>query len=512
METADFVAYLRTIPKNKLAAAVQSLPEHVAAAILADLSKAQEGPTSRTYASPGELATALNKEIVNTPALERLDQALVEAYEHPERRKLINFAPQEGKSQRCSVAFPLWALNQNPDLRIIVASYSKDLAMGFTREARDLAREHAEVLGFEVADNPSRQDEWHVKGHRGGMYATGVGGTLSGKPADLIVVDDPHKDMKAAESKAERETVWSWWQSAVMARMSASVPVIVVQTRWTENDLTGMLLEHDPDTWSALRIPAQADHRPEKGESDPLGREPGEYMVSARGRTPAQWEQRKKDAGSRVWQALYQGSPSPAGGTIFNPEHFKTTGRQLFITSPSGARYLTNPTPDTEFIQSWDLAFKGTTTSDWVVGQVWLRVGAELHLIDQVRGRWGFSETQQQVLALTAKYPQALTKLIEDKANGPAIIDSLKKKVPGIVPVTPDGGKEARAHAVNPLIEAGNVHLPESAPWVGEFLEEAAAFPNGKHDDQVDAMTQALNRLMIRIFDKKNTGAPVALG
>lgn len=469
-------------------------------------------PRQIPYTTPGQLATALNPHIINTPALNRLDQELVDAYHNPTRRKLINFAPQEGKSQRCSVAFPLWALMMNPDLRIIIASYSKDLAMGFTREARDLARNHPDTLGFEVSDNPSRQDEWHIKGHRGGMYATGVGGTLSGKPADLIIIDDPHKDMKAAESKAERDTVWSWWQSTVMARMSASVPVIVVQTRWTENDLTGMLLEHDPATWSALRIPAQADHNPEKGETDPLGRNPGEYMISARGRTTEQWEQRKKDSGSRVWQALYQGAPAPAGGTIFKREHFKRTDGNLFLTTPDGRKLLANPTPDTELIQSWDLAFKGTDTSDYVVGQIWLRQGTTLHLIDQVRDRWSFTETQQQILDLSTKYPQALTKLIEDKANGPAIIDSLRRKIPGIIPVTPDGGKEARANAVAPLIEAGNVHLPTNAPWVTDFLEEAATFPNGKNDDQIDAMTQALNRLMIRILKNQNTGAPVGLG
>lgn len=457
-------------------------------------------PHTPKYQTPGQLAATLNPNITNTPALNRLDQELIDAYHNPNHRKLINFAPQEGKSQRCSVAFPLWALHQNPDLRIIIASYSKDLAMGFTREARDLARNHPNELGFHVADNPSRQDEWHIKGHRGGMYATGVGGTLSGKPGDLIVVDDPHKDMKAAESPAERATVWSWWQSAVMARMSASVPVIVVQTRWTDKDLTGMLLEHDPATWSALRIPAQADHRPEHGETDPLGREPGEYMISARGRTHEQWEQRKKDAGARVWQALYQGAPAPAGGTILDPANYQTYTTPQVVPGPNGTMLLPKPGPGVQLIQSWDMAFKGTDTSDYVVGQIWLRRGTDFYLIDQVRGRYTFTETVQQVRRLTAKYPQAVAKLIEDKANGPAVIDTLRDTTNGIIPVNPGGGKEARAHAIAPYHEAGNIHLPapELAPWVSDLVEETRAFPHGKNDDQVDAMTQAITYLATR--------------
>lgn len=457
-------------------------------------------PREIPFATPGELAATLNPRIINTPALNRLDTELVDAYRNPTRRKLINFAPQEGKSQRCSVAFPLWCLMMNPDLRIIIASYSKDLAMGFTREARDLARTHPTELGFEVADNPSRQDEWHIKGHRGGMYATGVGGTLSGKPADLIIVDDPHKDMKAAESPAERATVWSWWQSAVMARMSANVPVIVVQTRWTENDLTGMLLEHDPNTWNALRIPAQADHRPHLGETDPLGREPGEYMISARGRTTEQWEQRKKDAGARVWQALYQGTPAPAGGAILDPTNYRTYTTPQTIPGPNGTQLLPKPGPDTQLIQSWDMTFKGTDTSDYVVGQIWLRRGKDFYLIDQVRGRYSFTETVNQVRRLTAKYPQAIAKLIEDKANGPAVIDTLRQTTNGIIPVNPQGGKEARAHAIAPYHEAGNIHLPapELAPWIGDLIEETRAFPHGKNDDQIDALTQAITYLATR--------------
>jgi predicted phage terminase large subunit-like protein len=147
-----------------------------------------------------------------------------------------------------------------------------------------------------------------------------------------------------------------------------------------------------------------------------------------------------------------------------------------------------------EIIQSWDCAFKETSSSDYVVGQVWGRIGADKYLVDQVRRRMDCPTTIQEIVRLSEKYPKAQRKLIEDKANGPAVISMLKHKLTGLIPVNPEGGKEARAHAVSPQIESGNIYLlsPEVAPWVGSFIDECAAFPQGANDDQVDAMTQAL--------------------
>jgi predicted phage terminase large subunit-like protein len=149
-----------------------------------------------------------------------------------------------------------------------------------------------------------------------------------------------------------------------------------------------------------------------------------------------------------------------------------------------------------EQIQSWDCAFKDLATSDYVVGQVWARLGPAYLLGDQVRDRIDCPGTVKAVRQLSAKWPACLAKLIEDKANGSAVIQMLMHEIPGILPVNPEGGKVARASAVSPLIEAGNVYLPHPsfAPWVNDFIEECAAFPNGAHDDQVDAMTQALLR------------------
>ena len=148
-------------------------------------------------------------------------------------------------------------------------------------------------------------------------------------------------------------------------------------------------------------------------------------------------------------------------------------------------------------LQSWDLSFKGEQSSSYVVGQVWGLYGSDMILYDQVRAKLTFPETIEQFRKLTARWPHATRKLVEDKANGPALIASLGSQIPGILPVQPDGTKEARAHAVSPLLEAGNVCLPHPslAPWIEAFVEECSAFPKGAYDDQVDCCTQALKAL-----------------
>jgi predicted phage terminase large subunit-like protein len=185
-----------------------------------------------------------------------------------------------------------------------------------------------------------------------------------------------------------------------------------------------------------------------------------------------------------VWSALYQQRPTAQeGGTI----------KRVWLNQ----FYKALPDKMDEYIQSWDLTFKETKGTDFVVGQVWGRKGASFYLVDQVRDRMDFPTTCTAIQSMTSKHPRAYSKLVEDKANGPAVISSMKQKVTGLIPIEPNGSKEARASAVSPLFEAGNIWLPDPSikPWVHDYIEELCTFPNGMHDDQVDATTQALNRL-----------------
>lgn len=461
-----------------------------------------EPPAPPRWPTPAEMAHELDPKFVRTPALDVINDAITEALSTPDARVIVSMPPQEGKSTLATKWAPVWLLRERPDTRIIIASYAANVARRMGRLIRGEIGTHTADLGIAIADDVAAQHEFQVADHAGGVYAVGIGGGLTSRPADVMIIDDPLKDRAEADSEVYRDRAWDWWTDVASARLAPGAPVILILTRWHHDDLAGRLLAaEDGHRWTVLNIPAQADHRPEQGETDILGRQPGEFMISARGRTVDQWEQRKIQAGSRTWAALYQGNPTPDEGGVFHRDRWARYDAPLWLEQTDGTRIVPNIDLDTELVASWDLAFKDTKGSDFVVGQVWLRRGAHVWLLDQVRGRWSFTETTQQVRQLAARWPQAVAKLVEDKANGPAVIDSLHHTVHGLIAVNPEGGKVARAQSVAPLVEAGNVHIPEPelAPWVGEFVQEAAAFPRGAHDDQVDAMTQALNRLLVKI-------------
>lgn len=452
------------------------------------------GGKSANYATPGDLARALEPRTIQTPALNILDNALVDTLDaHP--RLIFTMPPQEGKSQRVSRWYTLWLLLGNPDLRGGVVSYSDALARRWGRTVRNDIRDH-QRLDLAVRGDTAAANEWQLDGHDGGLITAGIGSSLTGRPLDFVIVDDPFKGRKEAQSEVQRETVKDFWRSTLSTRMSEGAPVVVIQTRWHQDDLAGYLLAEDPGEWHHINIPALADHSPEKGETDVLGREPGEWMLSARGRTAKGWLRRQKDAGAYDFAALYQGRPSPGEGGVIKRDWWRHYTSERAVRKPDGTWYAPGAS---EVIQSWDLTFKDTKGSDWVVGQVWARQGPKAWLLDEVRARAGFPETCRLIRQTTAKWPQASRKLIEDKANGPAVISQLRMEIGGIVPVTPVDSKEARVHAVTPFIQAGDVELPDPsiAPWIGEFVEECSAFPNGAHDDRVDTMSQALHQFFL---------------
>lgn len=478
--------------------------------------------TAARWDTPGTMAAELDPETVQTPALDVIDQALVDVFEGRIKRLIISMPPQEGKSQRVSRRLPLWWLNRRPSARIVIASYERGVARRWGRAIKQDIAVHGDRLGLRVSDDSSAAHEWQLDGESGGIYACGVGGALTGRPADLMLIDDPHKGRKEADSAVQRETVWEWWTETARTRFGVNTPVIVIMTRWHEDDLAGRLIENDPGGWTVINIPARADHNPDNGETDPVGREPGEHLESTRGRhltvpigkctlhpegilkatgerVPCcDWDDVERAVGSRGWQALYQGRPAPATGAIFKRKHLLDASydNPQWTIRDDGSMWAIG---FDEVIQSWDMAFKDTDGSDYVVGQVWGRRGLHAFLLDQVHERLDFVATCHAVRQLSARWPQAVLKLVEDKANGPAVINQLRRKVPGMVPVDPDGSKVARASAVSPFVEALEVHLPapELAPWVGSLIVELTQFPLAPHDDRTDAFSQALNRLLL---------------
>ncbi len=392
---------------------------------------------------------------------------------------MVFMPPRHGKSEFISRYSTAWILGKFPDTRIILASYEADFAASWGRKARDLLEEHGPSLfGVRVSGKSSAANRWDIEGHEGGMVTAGVNGPITGKGADIAIIDDPVKNDQEAMSVTYQERTYEWYKSTFRTRLQRDGAIILIMTRWNENDLAGKLLaaqEEDGEKWEVVNLPAIAE------EGDLLGRDPGQPLCPDLFTKDA-LESIKKAVGSYWWASLYQQRPSPAEGGIFKRNWWQY--------------YRQTPDRFDEVIQSWDMAFKDTKTADFVVGQVWGRKGADKYLLDQVRDRMDFPATIQAVRTLSAKWPQARVKLVEDKANGPAVIATLKKEISGLIPVEPQGSKESRAWAVSPEVEAGNVYLPDPsiAPWVHDFIEECAAFPNGANDDQVDAMSQALIR------------------
>jgi predicted phage terminase large subunit-like protein len=470
-----------------------------ALALAADRLEGRSDAVDR-YPTPHDLARELDPRIVLTPALALLDQNLIDAAEGRTKRLIWTMPPQEGKSQRVSRTFPAWLLARDPDKRIAIASYELGTARRWGRAIRNDIAANPDKFGLQIRRDTSSAAEWQIQDHAGGVYSVGVQGALTGRPVDILIIDDPIKDRAQAESLVFRDRVWDFWTDTARTRFGPDTVVIVVLTRWHEDDLAGRLLAQDVrGEWRHINVPAQADHDPNKGQTDALGRAPGEYLISARGRTAQDWEETRQDVGSRTWTSLYQGRPSPTAGNVWKRQWWRRYGTPLWSQHPDQPDAYRVEEFD-QLIMSWDMTFKDTKSSDFVVGQVWARKGANVYLLDQIRKRLSFTDTLAAFEAMVKRWPGATAKLVEDKANGTAVISTLKSKIPGIIAVTPTESKYARANAVSPILEAGNAFLPEKAIELfdpEELIDEAAAFPNAAHDDMVDATSQALAYLLL---------------
>jgi predicted phage terminase large subunit-like protein len=358
--------------------------------------------------------------------------------------------------------------------------------------------------------------------HTGYRETTSVA-TGTGARAMLVCVDDPTSVDQAA-SDAERNRANAWWTGTMTTRLNdlKTGHLLLIQQRLHEEDTTAVCLEQGGYQHLYLPNEFEADRgcvtHTIDGEvlwKDPRTKE-GELLWPAKV-GPNEVAMLKRKLGSYGYSGQYQQRPSPAGGGIFKKQWwrcwtYKTiSAPPVLVRLPDGTMQKIFPVilPD-KFdaqVQSWDMAFKDLSTSDYVAGGVWGTKAADRYLLDQTRERLGFPETVMAVKKMTKKWPEASLKLVEDKANGPAVIQSLRHEIPGLVPIVPDGGKVARAQAVSPQVESGNVYLPHPAiaPWVEAFVEECSTFPNGKYDDQVDQMSQALNRLRAMVSPTKSS-------
>lgn len=390
---------------------------------------------------------------------------------------IFELPPRHSKSMTITETFPSYFIGKDPARRVIEISYGETLSRKFGRANREKVERYGpKLFGVHIDPRNSSVTNWGLNKEPGGMISAGLGGSITGEGADLLIIDDPIKNRREADSETYRNFLWNEWQDTLQTRLQPGAAVIILMTRWHEDDLIGRLLREEPEKWDRVRIPVLAE------EDDLLGREEGAPLWPEYGFDLDWAVKTKRSVGSRSWNALYMQRPRPQDGSIFRRSWFNY--------------YKNAPTRFEEVLQSWDLAFKDTKKSDYVVGQVWGRIEGTYYLLDQVRGKMSFTDTLQAIRSLSYKWPKASAKLVEDKANGPAVISTLKREIPGIIDVNPQGGKETRANAVSPFFESGNIYIPDPsiADWVNDYVEEFMAFPNGKHDDQVDSTTQALNR------------------
>lgn len=451
-------------------------------------------------------ARALEPSYVTRPHLQHISDRVTAAAKDVEagrnRMMVIEMPPRSGKTMLGSQVLPAWLISTR-SAKVVLASHDGGLATSWGRQIRRWVEQGRLGPDMTIARDAGAAGEWETERH-GALKAVSIRESLTGRGANVMIIDDPHKDFIDAHSATMRENVWNWWLSVAQLRLEPPYLVVVIMTRWHEDDFVGRLLstehEGDPDDWEVIRLPAIA----EKG--DVLGRAEGEPLLSPLlPETPrealARWQQTRANVGEYVWSAMYQQRPAPAKGSIFNPDDFRYWTTQPGLVEDDRVVFLDEAAlHGGQWVDSWDMAFKGTATSDYVVGQRWVRAGVYRFLIDQQRGKWTFTQSLEAMRKWgdgQGPYGDRVHKrLVEEAANGAAIIDSLRKKVTGVQPRRAVVGKEARARAVTPEIEAGNVVLPHpkepGCEWVLDFISEVRNFPHDVHDDQVDAMTQAL--------------------
>lgn len=409
---------------------------------------------------------------------------LMEMVEGRNHRLIINLPPRHLKSVIASVALPAWLLGHDPTCRIVCVSYSGDLAAKFTRDFRRVITSpwYREIFpGTIIAKNTEMEVETTRTGSR---YATSVQGTLTGRGGDWIIIDDPMKQDEA-ESEARRTDVREWFTGTALNRLDnrATGRILVVMQRVHLQDLSGMLL--DIGTWRHLKLPAIA----EEEAVIPLGW--GRFHQRTHGsllhpqREPLErLEELKKAMGSRAFAAQYQQEPVPGDGQIIRTAWFKRYVRPE----------LPEPSHNVLTVISVDTAQKGLLTSDYSVAMVirYDRKTRLSYIIDIIRGQLDYPDLRRKIFDLHYRH-RPHHWVIEDRGSGTSLIQELNRDYIRPIAINPKGDKLSRVQAITPYLERGEVLLPENTPWIDDFLAETATYPQGRYDDQVDALAQYLN-------------------
>ncbi|MCX4025064.1 phage terminase large subunit [Endozoicomonas sp. SM1973] len=426
---------------------------------------------------PDTVEPAEHHQLINK-TLEQVEQGSI-------KRVMLFMPPGSAKSTYASVVFPTWFMGRNPRKNIISTSYGSDLAKKFGRKCRAITRSEQFKTIFNAELNQDNQavDNWSLTNSATYM-AGGILSGITGNRADGLIIDDPVKGFEQAESVTIRDKTWDAYLTDLRTRLKPSGWIIIIQTRWHEDDLSGRILPpgyegqsgwvnaQDGEEWYVICLQALCER-----EDDPLGRQIGEYLWTD-WFSPEHWQQERISQGSRNWDALYQQRPAPAEGGLIKRAWIK--------------RYKALPANPIRIIHSWDTAYKPDQINDPSVATVWMETKFGYYLVDVWRERVEYPHLKTVVRALADKWgAQAI--LIEDKASGQSLIQELRltTSLP-IIAIEPEGDKLTRMSSQSATIEAGKVFLPESGCWLVDYEREIFVFPLSEHDDQVDSTSQFL--------------------
>jgi predicted phage terminase large subunit-like protein len=386
------------------------------------------------------------------------------------KRLMIFWPPRHGKSEMVTIRLPIYYLERNSNARVMMGAYNQDFANSFSRKTRKLARPI-----IDISNDRDTAAEWETKG--GGSYmCAGIRSGVTGRGADLIILDDPIKNREEANSETFREKIWEEYKDSFYTRLEPNGAIILIMTRWHEDDLAGRILNsEDGGQWEVINLPALAE------KDDPLGREIDAPLWKERFNYEALMD--KKRVMGRSFPALYQQRPSVEEGEII-PVKMLQDYNDLPVF--------------THIVQSWDTAFKSGQENDYTVGTTWGVAKNGYYLLDRVKERMHMPELKRQIKQQAYKWDPN-TVLIEDAASGQSAIQELQSltRVP-VIAIKVDSGKIARAEATADVVNSKRVFLPKFTPWKDDFVHALSIFPNGKHDDDVDSFAMAINYLTKR--------------
>lgn len=393
------------------------------------------------------------------------------------KRLMIFEPPRHGKSEMTTVRYPIWRLQAAPSMRIIIGAYNQTLANKFSRKARRIAADR-----IQISSDRSAVEDWEtVQG--GGVRAVGVGGGITGQGGNLIIIDDPVKSREEAESLAYRDRVWDWYRDDLYTRLEPGGAIILIMTRWHEDDLAGRLeqdAQNGGEKWEVLTLPALAE------ANDPLGRQAGEALCPERF-SADDLDGIKTVLGIRSFTALYQQRPQPAEGAMFKRHWFETVE-----AAPEGLSW----------VRYWDLAASTKTTADYTASAaVALAKDGTLYIRDVIRDRWEWPDAKRVIVQTMIS--EGGRHGIEKALHGIAAVQDLRRERSvahiALSGIDVDKDKVSRALPWAARAEALKVKLVRGA-WVSLFLDEVCAFPQGTHDDQVDTVSGGVQMIASKSF------------